>query len=241
MSITRDRSVPRALDGLKRQAPTAFAFAASVVMLFLAVPSFLSDVRLANAHLVRWQVEQGEDLDQRTLRRAAIAYENASRRWDADPRGWERSAILSILAAEASGQAGELGVARQHLERAVRRMPSHGAAWTRLVYTDFLEGRLDEVTFATWRMANLTSRLEFDDLRIRLWIGLLRWQDLPMDLRADLAASGAALWRAGGAGQKVLATVFRQLPRSARDRMTQVIPDGAGNIGLIAALAARLP
>ena len=72
-------------------------------------------------------------------------------------------------------------------------MPSHGAAWTRLVYTDFLEGRLDEVTFATWRMANLTSRLEFDDLRIRLWIGLLRWQDLPMDLRADLAASGAAL------------------------------------------------
>lgn len=230
----------RTADGLKQAAPTAFALAASLLMLFLAVPSFLSDVRLTHAHLVRWHVEQGEEFDPRTLRQAAISYENAVRFRDVDPRGWERSAILTMLAAEASGQAGELGVARQNLVHAVRRMPSHGAAWTRLVYLDFLEGRFDEATFAAWRMANLTSRLEFDDLRIRLWIGLLRWQDLPLDLRADLEASGAALWRAGGAGQKVLATVFRQLPRSARGRMTQVIPDGAGNIRLIAALAARL-
>eukprot|EP00435_Cladocopium_sp_Y103_P077779 s1_g1518.t1 len=160
----------------------------------ISLPSFLNDVSLKSAHLTRWTAERGVPVDVDSVRRASISYESAADSFRADPLSWQRSAAMSILAAQMSGRSGELGVAHADLARAVSALPSRGGAWTQMVYVDFLRGKFDSQTAAAWRMASLTSRLEIDEMKVRLWVGLLMWPQLPDDVRSDLVSLGHTLW-----------------------------------------------
>ncbi|PCJ70543.1 MAG: hypothetical protein COA62_08170 [Rhodobiaceae bacterium] len=221
--------------------PEAVLGAAALLIIPIALPSFLTDVRLTDAHLIRWNAERNVDLNEVTLRRASLRYEEAARHSGADPLNWERSALLAMLAAEASGQTGELGIVRQNLIRSAMLAPSHGTVWTRLVYVDYLAGNLDEKSYRAWRMASLTSRLEFDEMKIRLWLGLLRWPDLPPDIKVDLVSIGKMLWSGNASARKGMAGVYKSLPEISRARINLLLPNAEKDIPALEALARSLP
>lgn len=239
--ITLGNSVNQNTVRMIRRWPEAGGAAAALLIVLIALPSFMTDVRLADAHLIRWNAERNVDLSGVTLRRASLQYEDAARHSSSDPLNWERGALLAMLAAEASGQTGELGIIRQNLIRSAMLAPSRGTVWTRLVYVDYLAGNLDEKSYQAWRMASLTSRLEFDEMKIRLWLGLLRWPDLPPDIKADLVVIGKTLWSGNASARKGMAGVYKSLPGIARARIHLLLPNAEKDIPALEALASGLP
>jgi hypothetical protein len=242
MVTTTLAKVPK-IDRRLPQVRWAEASAALIILVVIAIslPSFFIDVSLVDAHFIRWKSEQGERIDPVDLRRASIEYEAAARLYGSEPLNWKRSATTAISAAQLSGQGGELAIARNFLVRAAMRSPSHGSVWTHLIYLDHLAGTFDDQTADAWRLASLTSRLELDEMKVRLWIGLLMWPQLPEDIRADLVSLGHVLWspRVNWPARKAMAEVYARLPLTARSRVFHLLPSPEDDLIALARLASK--
>ncbi len=208
-------------------------------VLLVSLPSFIIDVSLSNAHLLKWESKRGQSVDPIELRRASIAYEEAAGAFGSEALNWERSAAMAIQAAQLNGQSGELDLARRFLVRTAMSAPSRGAVWTYIVYLDHLNGIFDEKTISAWRLASLTSRLELDEMRVRLWVGLLMWPQLPADVKADLVALGHTMWspRVNWPARKEMAKVYSVLPQTAQARVAFLLPDPSNDLATLQRLA----
>ncbi len=242
VSTTPAKVSEGARDWALRSWPELAIAIAVLLVMTISLPSFLNDAGLNDAHLTRWTVERGLPADVDAVRRASISYERAADAFRADPLSWERSASTSILAAQMSGRTGELGVAHAHLVRAVSALPSRGGAWTQMVYADFLQGKFDAQTAAAWRMASLTSRLELDEMKIRLWVGLFMWPQLPDDVKSDLVSLGHTLWspRVNWPARRAMAEVYARLPQTARSRVHNILPSPEQDLVALATLSKTL-
>jgi hypothetical protein len=198
-----------------------------LTLLLLSLTQIRSEMTLVDANDVLWRVGKGEAVSGAELTQASLEFVGAAQAVPHNAQYWENAALLAMLATLSSGQANDMESIQSNIHQAAQLAPSQSSIWANLAHADFLAGRISDNTLKALRLSFLTGRLELMELSVRLRLCLTIWNDLPTDLRDQVATDLNHLWRGN---QKQLAEIYVTLPTAAKLRMADLLPTGEAAI-----------
>jgi len=206
---------------------TAVPGLVALALLALCLPQFRTEMSLLQATSVMWRVGQGESVPADKLEQTSIEFQTAAQAIPLNATYWESAALSGMLASLGTGNPDELPRIRSDIHQAAQLAPSKSSIWASVAHADFLAGDISDETLNALRLSFLTGRLELMEISVRLRLGLILWNDLPTDLRDQVALELDHLWRGH---QKQLAEIYVSLPTVAKNRVANLLPNGQASI-----------
>lgn len=179
------------------RAGMAIAFAASLALLYLAVPRTVAGFITAPSYRTLQDIQKGGAIDDAAL----VSLVESRRRaagWVESGRYWSDLAMAEFLLADTGGASGDrnrIMLASYSLEAALALSPADPHGWTRRAYAELLLNGPSEVTASALVMSVLTARYEPDLMFVRLELCLLSWPHFSLEDRELVEDQISLAWR----------------------------------------------
>lgn len=204
----------------------------TVASLFLCAVTLLSALQLwsqvpifGQPSQTRWDFFSAGNPSVDQLFYAGLQYEMAASRLLAPASDADTAGTLLTAAAAKTSNVKELERAATLLRRAASNAPHSSTTWARLAYVDFVSGYWNSSSESALLASEVTGRLELDEMKLRIWLGLRTWTRLSDPARLSIVNQIKALWSRGGFGHRALSEIYTTLPEGARLKLEELTPD----------------